>query len=351
MQHARSSHQKKNSFYPLNQCALYRMDSKKRLAALIRLPLQRLVELSKNPNNYKEFPLPEEICPFTGKVKKERWVQEPKTELRTVHERLLKLLRCVSPPDYAHAAIKGRSYVSNALAHRDSHVVANFDIRKFYPSTAPSRIYNFFKEELQCSPDVATLLTNICSFKSGLPTGSPLSPILSLFANKPMFDEFKKLADLHNLKFTCYVDDVTFSGETLPIGIKFSFKAIVANHGHKVSVNKTRIYDSNDAKHITGVVIHTHVLQVPYNRFWKARAIRNAIEKSTSFPERLLLTRKLAGVLGEAAYLDKKFHPWAVKVNADMQVMSKSSVITQPSILTSTLEQTSPEVQLNSPPF
>ena len=277
-------------FYDLNQCALYRVRSKLRLALLLHTPLPRLFFLANNDNNYRIFLLPEETCPFTGKVTKERWVQEPKPELRGIHERLQRLLRQVTPPSYAHAAVKGRSYRSNALAHVTSDRIATFDVKKFYPSTSESRVHNFFADQLLCAPDVAAILAKLTCYQGGLPTGSPFSPILSLYANKPMFEDLGRLALTHALKFTCYVDDLTFSGDVLPRGLTALVTNIIEQHGHLISIRKTRIFRQNQGKHVTGVVLFKNSIHVPHSRFLKARMISVAIKNTKLAAERFLVS-------------------------------------------------------------
>lgn len=305
------------ALYDISQCALYKVGSKKRLASVLNTSAEVLLSLANNPR-YRVFPILEQTCPFTGKVTKERWVQEPIGPLRAIHERLQSLLTRVIPPDYAHAAVKGRSYRSNAESHLNGIVVATFDIKKFYPSTAESSVYKFFFKKLKCAPDVAGILTNLVCYKhnsdtgkSGLPTGSPLSPILSIYANEPMFDALAAVAVKWQLKFTCYVDDLTFSGVVIPRGLPRIVNKIIEINGHRMAVGKTRFFGKNDAKHITGVVIKNSSVAVPFERFKKARQIERAIAAEPDLELKLKLTQKLAGLLGEAAYLDKQYAGWA----------------------------------------
>lgn len=316
--------------YEINQCALYKLRSKTRLAVILNHPKERLLELAKSKSNYRIFELKEEICPFTKKRTKARMVQEPKSELKKVHARIQKLISRIEPPDYGHAAVKRRSYRTNAEAHISSLYVATLDIRKFYPSTRKSLVRNFFSEQLLCSPDVADILTNICCFSDnkdlraviGLPTGSPLSPILSLYVNKPMFDKLDQYAKSEGLVFTCYVDDLTFSGNSIPGGIGRKIEEIVYSHGHKIASEKTKIFSPRHTKHITGVAISNGEIKVPYSRFKKARAIEEKIQSTppSDLHERLALHRKLSGLLGEAAFLDNRYTPWAQRSYAELRI-------------------------------
>jgi RNA-directed DNA polymerase len=319
------------SLYDINQCIFYKLNSKSKLSNILGISLKRLKFLARNNTNYRIFLLREEICPYTFKVTKERWVQEPKEELRKIHDRVRKILMRLQPPDYSHAAVKGRSYRSNALAHKDSARVATFDIRKFYEFTSKSRIFSFFFEEMMCSHDVAEIFAGLLSYsapvagsKSSLPTGSPVSPILSLYANKPMFDEISRLSVQHHLKFTCYVDDLTFSGPVIPLGFGRLLNGVVERHGHQIALAKSRIFSANQSKHVTGVVIYQNILKVPHSRFWKARALGEAIINTKNLEDKILLRQKLSGLLGEAAYLDSSYHPLAKRSYIDLKKLKEA---------------------------
>lgn len=297
--------------YDITQCALYKVQSKARLASLLHISVPAMLGMAKT-RKYRRFLLPEEVCPFTNKVKKARKVQTPDEALRPLHERIHDLLRRCTPPIYAHAAVKGRSYRTNADAHKSGSVAATFDLRKFYPTTPESAVFGFFANQMQCAPDIAGLLARlVCVEIEGqyacLPTGSPLSPLLSIYANKPMFDDLAVMAASHGLTFTCYVDDLTFSGNSLPRRLDHMVLSVVKRYGHSLSDDKTRRFGSEEAKHITGVVILNGKVAVPNSRFHKARKIQEAINQEGDRARKIALMQKLSGLLGEAAYLDPRY--------------------------------------------
>lgn len=319
--------------YAFDQCAFFKLRSKARLADLLYTNLATLKALT-GPGHYKIFTLPENVCEFTGKVKKARGVEEPKSELRRIHDRIRELLSRVRLVDYAHAAVKGRSYRSNAQAHQKSDVVATFDIEKFYPSTSQEHVTQFFFREMQCSADVSALLGEIICYRpiigelGRLPTGSPASPIVSIYANKPMFDALNRLANSSGLVFTCYVDDITFSGAKLPQRLHKRVASIVSKNGHKLNQEKTRVFGPGKPKHVTGVVIKDGKIAVPHSRFLKARKIEDRIKTSTTFLEQNRLLRKLSGLLGEAASIDKIYSPWAVASYKSLSLPNYETIIT-----------------------
>lgn len=340
--------------YGLNQCALFKVRSKGRLADLLHIRLSSLQKLAKD-GQYKVFTLAESVCEFTGKTTKARSVEEPKGELRRVHDRLRELLSRVTLVDYAHAAVKGRSYRSNAKAHCNADVVATFDVEKFYPSTTQAHVTQFFYRCMQCSADVANLLGQLLCFRSTkdaegcLPTGSPASPIVSIYANMPMFDALDRLATTVDLKFTCYVDDLTFSGEQLPPNLHRRVNSIVASHGHKLNPKKTKVFGKGKPKHVTGVVIKDGRITVPHSRFLKARRISHHLASTTDPGEQMRLLRKLSGLLGEAAYLDNSYAKLAEASYRDLAAASVEPIRTVAGTVVRIVDPLTEKQELNAP--
>lgn len=341
--------------YKLNQCALYKVESKARLASLLQISVQAILGIAKS-RAYRRFPLVIPACPFTNKPEKTREVQTPDGALRPVHDRILELLRRVIPPLYAHAAVKGRSYRSNADAHKNSATAATFDLRSFYSSTSETAVFRFFAEQLHCAHDIAGLLARLISvprpnLHACLPTGSPLSPLISIYANKPMFDAFDLLAKKHGLTFTCYIDDLTFSGAAIPIGLTNMVMSVVKRYGHTLASEKTKTFGIGKAKHITGVVVHNGKVSVPHSRFLKARNINSAINLETNRLKKIKLMQKLAGLLGEAAYLDLQYKGLAKQSYRSLAAFRMDSPAITSSSVFEPLQGPSFELTEIGPPF
>ncbi len=297
--------------YALEQCALYKIGSKKRLARVLKSDTPELLRLSDDDGNFKIFELEAQVCEFTGVPRKERWVQSPVPDLKLVQSRIAKLLSRIQSPEYCHGAIPGRSYRSNAHAHVGARAVAVFDLKDFFPSTTAEQVFQFFHTDLQCAPDVAGLLTDLCTYKRALPTGAPSSPILAYWANQRLFETLYGRGKDLDLKLSVYVDDITLSGDSIPRSLAEQVEGIVESYGHRLSGNKTKIFGPGIPKHVTGVVIADGKLRVPHTRFRKARAIRAAYESAMSDQRRELLAAKLCGLLGEAAFLDDRYRRMA----------------------------------------
>ncbi len=298
--------------YALNQCALYKVRSKKRLAQILGFNLVDLIRLSADDGNFNVFQLEAQVCEFTGTKRKARSIQDPVPGLKAVLVRITKLLSRIQSPDYCHGATTGRSYRSNAQAHVGAQAVATFDLKDFFPSTSSKQVFRFFHKYLQCSPDVAGLLTDLCTYKRALPTGAPSSPILAYWANRGLFETLEQRGNALQLKLSVYVDDITLSGNAIPRSLTEQVAGIVRSHGHTLSAHKTKIFGPGRPKHVTGIVISGGALRVPHSRFRKARAIRAAFNAEKDDRKRVLLAAKLCGLLGESAFLDARYKRMAI---------------------------------------
>lgn len=237
---------KRHKTYPLDQCPLYRMRGRKKLAQeIFNADLALLERLANNASNYRVFDIQQ--------GDKTRKVEVPKPILERFHRRLFVLFERIEKPDYLQSGVKGRSYITNARLHVSSAPLVKIDLKKFYPSVNSARVYRLLHETLQCSPDVAGLLTKLTTYDGHVPTGSCVSQLLAFFAAKPMFDELDSLAANSGLRFSCYVDDLTFSGTLATPALLWAAKKII--HSHGFGYHKDRCYTAGQGKLVTGVLV------------------------------------------------------------------------------------------------
>lgn len=265
-----------------------------------------LVKLAKDVNNFRLF----SIAATNGKSRDIQW---PKRRLQALHKRIHVLLSRVAPPPYLHSTVRGRSYISNATAHDPSMPTIKIDIKKFYPSVTRASIFNFFVS-LKCRRDVAGLLADTLTFDGHLPTGSSASPILAFYVFKPMFDEIATLAERCGLTMSCYVDDITLSGERAKGETLHEIRKIIARYGLKS--HKGHIFASSKAKVITGVCNTPGERRVPNKLHQRIKTgfedFSNA--KTTADREKALLS--LLGRLEAAGQIDPRFHARAITVRS-----------------------------------
>jgi Reverse transcriptase (RNA-dependent DNA polymerase) len=235
--------------YSLNQCPLYKLQSRKKLAVeIFRLDLQQLEQLAANPKNYRIFSIQQGT--------KQRVVEMPKPILERIHRRLFKLLERIEKPNYLQSGVKGRSYITNAKIHIGNVPVVKLDVKKFYPSVTYAMVFRFFHDQLQCSPDVSGLLTKLVTCNGHVPTGSCLSQLLAFFSTKPMFDNIDSLAKNKAICFSCYVDDMTFSGANATPELLWTVKQAI--HAFGLEYHKEHCYSAQQKKLVTGVMVSTN---------------------------------------------------------------------------------------------
>jgi len=229
------------------------MRSRKKLAAeVFNADLALLERIAKNSENFRVFHI--------AQGDKTRQVETPKPVLERLHRRLFTLLERIEKPAYLQSGVKGRSYITNAQVHVGAVPLVKLDIKKFYPSVDGGRVYRFFHEVMQCSPDVAGLLTRLCIYDGHVPTGSCVSQLLAYFAVRPLFDGLSDLAATHDLRFTLYVDDMTFSGAGATPAFLWEAKRLVHSFGLKY--HKDRIYTADSQKVVTGVLVNAQGISI-----------------------------------------------------------------------------------------
>lgn len=296
--------------YPISQSPFFKLQNRRKLADILQFPLPELQALAECENSYKEFKLAEITDPLR-KPRKPRQVQEPIVRLAAVHKRMHRLLSRVALPDYLHSARRSKSYISNAASHLVGERVLKVDIKDFFPSVKSFQVFKFFRDTMLCSSDVAGLLTKLCTYNGALPTGGALSPLLSFFVHRSLFDDLDQFAKIEALVFTCYVDDLVFSGNTISNRTARDVECIVSRHGLHVHKKKTRIYRRGSARLITGVVVKQGVgLTVPHDRFNRIRRVGRALRGTSSESERLKLLERYVGMLGEASQIEARFSGW-----------------------------------------
>lgn len=187
------------------------------------------------------------------KKDKYRHIEEPKYPMKKVHKRIKKILFRIQIPDYIFSPKKGCSTRHNALYHQDSLHLYKLDIKRYFPSTPKHHVYHFFHEEMQCPSDISAKLAEISTFNGHLPTGSPLSCIMSYYANLKMWDKIYSLVSEYGCKLSVWIDDICISGDIVPDRLIWEVKKVINNSGFEY--HKEERYKVNEPKNITGIIV------------------------------------------------------------------------------------------------
>jgi len=298
------SNPRKLKQYELEKSPFFQLKSKKKLAELLNVDLAALShsKVEKLGSCYRIF------------IDRDsrRFITEPVGELQAIHQRLLQYFSRIASPDYLHSARKKRSYKTNAEQHIGSVNVLKIDIKKFFPSVRSSCIHSFFANQLKCAPDIAAILTRLCTVKTRrhglhLPTGSCISPILSFLVNRPMFERISKLCSVQDCNFSLYVDDITISGERATRALLTSIAVEINNSGY--GFHKIKSYFAKPAI-VTGLIVTSDKLCLPHERQKKIRQVDEAFRLSVDAGTRERLLASLVGRLSEAEQIDTKYRTY-----------------------------------------
>lgn len=291
--------------YPFNQCALYKCRSRKKLANILFLNYQELNSIV-NVIEYNCF----EIDKKNSKNK--RKISAPCKELKHIQRRILTLFQSIERPEWLISGEKGKSYINNALYHKDSKYSLTLDIKSFYENCSREYVFLFFKNKLQMPNDIAKILTDIVTYNGKIPTGTPTSQLIAYYAYEDMFNEIKQLADSYNCLFTLYVDDMSFSSTCSFNHIKLykQINLILHKYGHKLKENKINYYSKKDSKKYTGAIINPNgMLEIPNtlqkNIFDNFQQIKDLKQISTKDKQNISAYNSLIGRLNAASLIDK----------------------------------------------
>lgn len=228
------------------------------LAALTGIEEPVMAEMiSANNKFYRSFSIPK-------RNGGERVISAPFPSLKQVQEWIYRvvLLPRTELPNCAVGFIPGKSIVDNATPHIGAKYLLKMDLKDFFPSISLTRVIATF-QYLGYYPRMAYFLARLCCEDSHLPQGAPTSPILSNIIAKHLDKRLSSLAIKYDLVYTRYADDLTFSGEHIPVKFIEIVTAIAKEEGFVANQEKTRILGPSCRKIITGVSISSGKTCIP----------------------------------------------------------------------------------------
>jgi len=277
--------------YPLEQSPFYKLQSRKKLAGVLKTSERELSELCEGKNLYR-------IKYQAKKSGSKRKICDPIPSLKRIQKRIASLLSRVNIADFVYAAVPGRSYIDNAKQHIGASVKHCLDIEDYFPHCTSKKAWWFFRKRLLCSPDVSSILVHITTsrealpqgspaenqrenanpttFQGALPQGSPCSPILSYYFYMDMWEEIDKAVKTHECEWSLYADDITISGQVVPGELIWDVKRILHKYGQAYKKSKERSFCKRPAE-ITGVVVGNGGLKLPNRQHKKLHELKKQL--------------------------------------------------------------------------
>jgi hypothetical protein len=191
--------------------------------------------------------------------KKWRHLDLPNAELASLQKRIQRrILRAVVLPPTMLGAVSPRTIRDNASYHVGQPLVITLDLKACFPSIHDLDVYRALRRELQCSVEIADLLTKLTTYHHRIPQGASTSSTMANFVLRPMHDDIQALARQGGFRCTFWVDDITLSGARAIEAIE-DVTGIVQKYGHAVGRRKLHRMSGNRSQRVTGITVNRKV--------------------------------------------------------------------------------------------
>lgn len=155
-----------------------------------------------------------------------------------------------------------KNILENARKHLGHKYMMKMDFKDFFHQINKQRLFKMFKTvPFHFNRKSAQILANLFTYKERLPMGAPTSPVLSNFACIDFDNELQNWAEKRQITYTRFADDLTFSSDLEKFtNVHLNQVLDICNkHQLKLNEHKTKFYDENDPKEVTGLVLHKTV--------------------------------------------------------------------------------------------
>lgn len=196
---------------------------------------------------------------------KTRELAIPDDETAQKHRRMLHLLYQMRiPMPHATAALPGKTLLDNVEPHRSSNHFYMVDLTNAFPSVNKDRLLAIAGSHIiptKQRADVQDFISNWATSPDvpGLPLGAPASPLLFNLYCLPLDQRLGRLCGDNGIRYTRYLDDLTFSSR-YPIGKRNrSHLRDVIHHATGMTINhaKSHVHSLADGPvTITGVSLY-----------------------------------------------------------------------------------------------
>lgn len=292
------------SGYSLKDSPFYKLESRKELAALLRVSQETLVDLSSGRvlyvRKWKHKKLDQWLQNPPGPEKADQYrpIDIPEPALKSIQRRIAQLLARVEPPDFLFSPVKGRSYVENAARHVGSRAFWLLDVADYFPSCSSNNVARFFRRELECSPDVTAVMLRLTTLTNCLPQGSPCSPILAFYCNRPMWLAVEKCVVAAGCKMSLYADDITISGVIIRGATIWEIKKVIHGSGLRLKRSKEVSLIDSPAD-ITGVIVKPDGTHLPNRQLKKLNELKEERAVTRNPKMRARLENQIAGRIAQ----------------------------------------------------
>ncbi|HLV95228.1 MAG TPA: reverse transcriptase family protein [Candidatus Acidoferrales bacterium] len=189
-----------------------------------------------------------------------------------------------------HGGIKNRSILSNADPHVDKNIVFSLDVKDFFPSVGPNRVFAIFTG-LGFGQEPARILTRVTTWKHQLPQGTKTSTALANLSLIRVDWRIERLAERYGFSYTRFVDDLTLSGDWRLLKFRKLVQRILESEGFSVRLSKVRTMPRGSRQTVTKLVVNEKVNATREQRESIRADVLAHIQADNSVPDPRLLGR------------------------------------------------------------
>jgi RNA-directed DNA polymerase len=225
-------------------------------------------ELDRVLNRLPQFYRPVRIPKKDGRF---RTLLIPQGKLKDLQRQIQRAI--IPTRDWAasvHGGVRGRSVRTSASQHVGKDLVVAMDIKDFFPSVAPHRVFKSFLR-LGVGTEACGILTKLTTWKAQLPQGAPTSTGLANLALAQADARIAGFCRQHGFSYTRYVDDITVSGSRRLLKFLNLLSRIVEEEGFLLKAEKTEIMLKGMRQMVTKVIVNDR-LNLPREKRQQLRA-------------------------------------------------------------------------------
>lgn len=256
--------------------SLFRKSQIKHLCSLICCKPYEMEYILEHIDDYYNEWFENKINKDTGEFKKykdgtikKRVIRPSLRRLKIIQSAIKnKILTPIPLPDNIHGGVKRKNNISNAKPHQGNRFQFTTDLQEFYPSVKHNQVHQAFLS-VGFSDHFAHWLTKLTTWKYELPQGTPTSTHIANLVFLEIDKDLIPFCKEHNLTYTRYVDDLTFSSQQDFKPLLNEILHIIKIGGYNISYRKTR-YKGNQT--ITGIDVFNNYIDAPQKIREKASA-------------------------------------------------------------------------------
>jgi len=203
-----------------------------------------------------------------------RLIEDPEKKLKTVQRSLNEYLQAwyhTVKPDAVHGFCisadheDAKGIVSNASAHLGKPWLLNMDMQDFFHQVSVECVSENLASVLKkADKETIKTLAGLTTYKQRLPMGAPTSPVLSNICSRSLDATLINICHHAGLLYTRFADDLSFSSEKPITTLEQEMvSAAIVQEGFDINHNKTKLYNENDIKIVTGLLLKEGKVSLP----------------------------------------------------------------------------------------